>query len=58
MPARRKHIGEEDALALGAAFRAAGQPRRRGLVAIGRVDTAWTGAVVRVILTQHVPGMV
>jgi hypothetical protein len=38
---------------LGAAFRADEQPRRRGLVATGQIDTAWTGAVVRVILTPH-----
>ena len=38
---------------LGAAFRADEQPRRRGLVATGQMDTAWTGAVVGVILTPH-----
>jgi hypothetical protein len=38
---------------LSAAFRADEQPRRRGLVATGQVDTAWTGAVVGVILTPH-----
>jgi hypothetical protein len=38
---------------LGAAFRADEQPRRRGLVATGQVDTAWTGALVGVILTPH-----
>jgi hypothetical protein len=38
---------------LGTAFRADEQPRRRGLVATGQVDTAWTVAVVGVILTPH-----
>jgi hypothetical protein len=38
---------------LGAAFRADEQPSRRGLVATRQVDTAWTGAVVGVILTPH-----
>jgi hypothetical protein len=38
---------------LGAAFRADEQPRRRGLLATGQVDTTWTGAVVGVILTPH-----
>ena len=38
---------------LGAAFRADEQPRRRGLLATRQVDTAWTGAVVGVILTPH-----
>jgi len=38
---------------LRAAFRADEQSRRRGLVAAGQMDTAWTGAVVGVILTPH-----
>ena len=38
---------------LGAAFRADEQPRRRGLIATGQVDPAWTAAVVGVILTPH-----
>lgn len=38
---------------LGAAFRTDEQPRRPGLVATGQVDTAWTAAVVGVILTPH-----
>jgi hypothetical protein len=38
---------------LGAACRADEQPRRRGLVATRQVDTAWTVAVVGVILTPH-----
>jgi hypothetical protein len=38
---------------LDAAFRADEQPRRRGLVATRQVNTAWTGAVVGVILTPH-----
>src|SRR6185312_14886349 len=38
---------------LGAAFRADEQPRRRGLVTTSPVDTAWTAAVVGVILTPH-----
>jgi hypothetical protein len=37
---------------LGAAFRANEQPRRRGLIATGQVDPAWTLAVVGVILTR------
>jgi hypothetical protein len=38
---------------LGAAFREDEQSRRRGLVATRQVDTAWTVAVVGVILTPH-----
>ena len=38
---------------LGPAFRADEQSRRRDLVATGQVNTAWTAAVVGVILTPH-----
>jgi hypothetical protein len=38
---------------LGPAFRADEQPRRRGLIATGQVNAAWTAAVVGVILTPH-----
>lgn len=38
---------------LGAAFRADEKPCRRGLIATGQLNTAWTVAVVGVILTPH-----